>query len=393
MEEPQIAQAFWIADRITGYLNATLSPEEYAELFAWLADKDENQQLFNRLLDEQSLNAGHADLVGFNTAVALERVMLRLEKRRSLKLHRNLRAFIAAAVVLITLSAGYFFFNKPAYIDLVPGKNTATLTLANGKKIRLSDAVKGELAKEAGVKIRKTEDGQLVYELAAASKDVLPADAMALVNTLSTAEGEQYQVILPDQTKVWLNASSSIKFPVSFAGLKERKIQLTGEAYFEVSKVFKGLQKERIPFIVVSGKQQLEVLGTHFNVNAYTDEGTIKTTLLEGSVQINSSTVLKPNQQSVLSGDRIDIREVNAENAVAWKNGIFMFNDEPLEEVMRKISRWYGVKVTFEDASLRHLSAYGTISKYSTVSKVLEMMEKTGDMHFKMEERRIIVTK
>ena len=311
--------------------------------------------------------------------------------------------YAVAALLLVFLAfGGYFllqynttsnpeFTAKKKVIDVSPGQNKAVLTLADGTKIKLTGSNTGILASEGNVSISKNKEGQIVYETLANDKSNTNAIAY---NTLSTPRGGQYQVNLPDGTKVWLNATTTLKFPVVF-NKNERRVELNGEAYFEVNPISssKGSAK-KIPFLVISHGQKIEVLGTHFNVNAYADEPNIKTTLLEGSVKvINSnaqqSAVLKPGQQSVVDNE-ITVTDVDATQAIDWQQGYFTFDNESVESIMRKISRWYNVSVTYQ-GNIRHRKFGGRISKFENVSQILQIMEKTKVIHFKIEERRIIV--
>lgn len=302
---------------------------------------------------------------------------------------------IAAAIAVIILGAGLFYYGflnegekrqvSGKYAnDVNPGKMGATLTLASGKKIRLSGAANGEIAKEAGITVTKTADGQLIYEIKSAGGDA------SKVNTLSTEKGETYIVTLPDKSKVWLNAASSLTYSTRLNEGGRRKVKLEGEAYFEIAR------DKRHPFIVQTAKQEVEVLGTHFNVNCYSNEPDIRTTLVEGSVKVadgKSVSILKPNQQSVLNEHGINIRQVNAEDEISWKDGVFLFQDETLASIMRRISRWYNVDVVFADGVDRNQLYGGGVSRYNNVSAVLEMLESTKDIHFKIEGRRILVMK
>jgi ferric-dicitrate binding protein FerR (iron transport regulator) len=306
--------------------------------------------------------------------------------------------FTAAASVVLMLSAGLIFYlgreNRPAQQtvsirqseDIAPGKNTATLTLSDGRKVILSEAGNGQLAEQAGVTISKTSDGQIRYDID--SGDGNTSKQLA-INTLSTANGETYRVVLPDGTKVWLNAASSLKYPASFASLKERKVELNGEAYFEVQR-----DKSR-PFIVNSSDQQVKVLGTHFNINSYADEPYTKTTLLEGEVKVsasNAQATLQPGQQASLNKKQLalSVAQADIEEAMAWKNGYFMFTNENIGSVMKKIARWYDVEIIYEQ-EVSTKAVWGTISRFRNVSQVLNMLEMTGVVKFKMEGRRIIV--
>jgi ferric-dicitrate binding protein FerR (iron transport regulator) len=267
--------------------------------------------------------------------------------------------------------------------SVVPGTNKATLTLSDGSSIDLTDSKKGLLSKQGSVAVGKSGEGEIVYD----AKNGEANSAAILYNTISTPRGGQYQVVLSDGTKVWLNASSSIKFPTVFTG-HERNVELTGEAYFEVAK------NKDMPFKVAVGNMSVEVLGTHFNVEAYKDEELIKTTLLEGSVKLltgNREAYLKPGQQGALNQQQaFNIRSVNTEEAIAWKNGYFIFNNENIQSIMKKISRWYDVEVIY-NGKVDERDFGGTVSRFDSVTDVLKSLELTGTVHFKMEGRRIIV--
>ncbi|QNK63472.1 FecR domain-containing protein [Pedobacter sp. PAMC26386] len=298
----------------------------------------------------------------------------------------------AAAIILIAWASLLFlkqYHQKTNQIisavtaDITPGKNSATLTLANGKKIILSDVTSGALAEEAGVSISKTKEGQLVYEIEDSNSQTNQ------MNTLTTANGETYQVRLPDGSLVWLNAASSLTYPTSLNKGDVRRVELKGEGYFEIAK------DKKHPFVVKTAEQEVKVLGTHFNINAYHDERKTVTTLLEGSVKVSSSKEQKtlfPNQQSSITEDGFFIKTVETDDVIAWKNGLFLFNDEPLGSIMRKLSRWYDVEVIYHDVDQDKLF-FGGVSRYDNVSKVLKKLELTGGVHFKIDGRRVIVNK
>lgn len=292
-------------------------------------------------------------------------------------------AGVAAAVAVIVF--GIWFYNTRHFEgskagsdhlnytnDIKPGKNSARITLGNGKIINLSNA-------KSGVVI---DAGSLSYN--DGSSTGAPSFGAKEQLTVSTPRGGTYQVTLSDGTRVWLNAASSLTYAAGLNEHGERRVRLDGEGYFEVAK------DKNHPFIVSSNKQEVKVLGTHFNIHSYADEPSVTTTLLEGSVRVSdvaarNEVILIPNQQASITGNSgINLKEVNAENIIAWKNGLFMFNDEPLTAVMQKISRWYGVEVHFTDPGLSGKTVYGTISRYSNVSKVLKMLEKTGEMQFEI---------
>ncbi|MBB5439613.1 hypothetical protein HDC92_003306 [Pedobacter sp. AK017] len=304
------------------------------------------------------------------------------------------RIGIAAAVATIIVSAGIWFLKNPskenpiqqsAYLnDVAPGKQGATLTLANGKKIRLTDAANGELAKEAGVVITKTATGKLIYEI----KDVNTESDK--INILTTENGETYQVRLPDGSSVWLNAASTLKYPASFAKLNRRTVELSGEGYFEVAK------DKAHPFIVKTAQQEVEVLGTHFNINSYKDEPAIATTLMEGSVKVTSNQnnrILKPGEQALNNGNSIKTEKVDFENIIDWKDDEFNLDNVKFKVAMRKIARWYDVEVIYNQTVSDDLETGGWISRNEKLSAVLKSIESTGFVHFKIEGRKIYVSK
>lgn len=301
---------------------------------------------------------------------------------------------VAAAAVLIV--AGTFLFNydqkntgkqSAGYVskehanDIAPGIQTATLILANGAKIALAGAANGQIAAQNGVSISKTADGKLVYTLKKSTTHTIE------FNTLSTVKGQQYQVVLPDGSRVWLNAASAITYPANFANLKNRMVQLSGEAYFEIAK------DKSHPFIVKTDKQQVEVLGTHFNINSYGDEKATKTTLLEGSVKVSSDKgdrVLLPGQQSALIKNALQVRNADVNETVAWKNGDFVFNNEEFGSILRQLSRWYNVEI-IDHGNHEDLHLSGTISRSKNMSVVLKALEVTGGVKFKIEGKTVVV--
>lgn len=301
-----------------------------------------------------------------------------------------LRIAAAASVLLFLSIGGYYYGVKKEQQqitqlelnDITPGGNKAILTLANGRRIVLTNAKNGQLALQGNTEITKTADGDIAYHQ---TKD---QSAALSYNTVSTPIGGQYHLILADGTHVWLNAASSIKYPTAFNST-ERKVEITGEAYFEVA------HNAEKPFRVKSNLQVVEVLGTHFNVNAYADENETKTTLLEGSVKVTGSNgfkFIRPGQQAVLKGNNLAVTEADLEEVVSWKNGYFKFN-ENLEGIMSKISRWYDVSIIYQSKPDPGYTFTGEISRGRNLSEILKIMEYTGKVHFTIEGRRIIVNK
>ncbi|MCD8539129.1 MAG: FecR domain-containing protein, partial [Leadbetterella sp.] len=258
----------------------------------------------------------------------------------------------AAGIVMILSVAAYRWLQRePSPVsqavlqkDALPGEQRARLVLASGENILLDEVSSGKLAQEGPVSIVKTAEGELVYHA-----DSRKGAALSNYNTIETPKAGQYQVKLSDGTRVWLNAASSIRFPPGFSD-RERVVEATGEVYFEVAKAESG--GRRIPFKVVSGDQETEVLGTRFNINSYADEGVIRTTLLEGSIQVRTpgkGIVLQPGQQAQMtSGQPLKVSRVNTGQVMAWKEGYFRFDGVGLKELMRQLSRWYDMEVVYE---------------------------------------------
>lgn len=299
----------------------------------------------------------------------------------------------AAASVIIILSYGAFllFPGKPVkkqvahtIQDVAPGGNKAILTLANGEKVQLNGTKNGFVAIQGGVTIAKKEDGQLSYtdgQTGAANGE--------LFNTVETPRGGKYQLTLADGTLAILDAASSIHYPVTFNG-NQRSVQVTGQVYFEV------VHDARKPFKVSVKDQVVEDLGTKFNINAYDDEPVIRTTLVEGSIGLKTSSryiILKPGQQAVNStgNPAINVVAADIEDALAWKNDKFLFNNEPLESIMRKVSRWYDVDIQYQKGFNLKESYLGGLTRYSNVSQVLKMLEITGEVRFEIDGKTIRV--
>lgn len=304
--------------------------------------------------------------------------------------------YIAAAAVLLLISGVAFIFINRTNIprvksdstavknhDVLPGTDKAVLTLSDGKKVILDENTAANISSNNHIKIAKTGAGQIVYTIL--NNDDVKSNKVAF-NTIQTPRGGQYQVVLPDGTKVWLNAASSLKYPEVFMG-NTRTVELSGEAYFEVSK------NKAMPFHVKSKFQDVEVLGTHFNINSYMDEQTIKTTLLEGSVKVSnlkSLKILKPSQQSIAGISENSLiklaSEVDTDDETAWKNGLFQFNNSDLKIILNQLERWYDIKIDY--ASIPAKRYNGMISRKVKLSEVLKMLEKTGNIKFEVTSVR-----
>jgi transmembrane sensor len=306
---------------------------------------------------------------------------------------------VAASVAVVMIAAFLYLKNakneqntianldKRLGEDINPGSNKAILTLSDGSELSLDESNTGTLANQGDVEIKKLANGQIVYSDNGSEK------SPDIYNTISVPKGGKYQLTLPDGTKVWLNALSKLKFPVCF-NKNQRLVELEGEAYFEVAKSYrKDNPDKRKTFIVKTASQNIEVLGTHFNVNAYKDEAQVKTTLLEGSVKVyspknGSSKILKPLQQASLSSDGFTVsNEIDVEEIMAWKNELFYFNNTDLQTIMRQLARWYDVDIAIDKSTDKKFN--GVLSRNVKLSTVLKMMETTSNLKFKVDERRI----
>lgn len=302
---------------------------------------------------------------------------------------------VAAIFIGVAVIAGWLITNtnsqdkriQPSLLkiknEVAPGRNKAVLTLADGSVIALDDEKNGHIAKQGNVEVNKSNGAQLEYKLTGSNK---PSEIE--FNTLSTPRGGQYKLNLPDGSHVWLNAASSIKYPTAFTG-NERKVEISGEVYFEIA------HDARMPFKVSVNGMEVKVLGTHFNVNAYSDEMAVKTSLLEGSIELSKSgniISLKPGQQAQLvtsSGIIRVLDDIDMDEVVAWKNGYFSFNKADLQTVMRQIARWYDVEIFYEGKIPQRFFG-GKIDRKSNASEVLKILEESK-VHFSIENKKIIV--
>jgi ferric-dicitrate binding protein FerR (iron transport regulator) len=307
---------------------------------------------------------------------------------------RRSRRWVAAASVLLLIGAGSYFFhfrNKDAggpgkttgqmlAADVAPGRYGAVLTLASGARIVLDSAGNGHIATQGGSQVLM-QNGAIVYEKA-------PAAQAVVYNTMTTPRGRQFRVVLPDGSGVWLNAASTLRYPTVFAG-NQRTVELSGEAYFEIAK------DERKPFVVTARGMHVQVLGTAFNLMAYPDETVVNTTLVTGAVRVvtaKSSLVLDPDQQACLrdSAGRFTVSKPNLKVVLAWKDGRFRFDGANITAIMRQIARWYDVDIEYR-GEIPSNEFNGSISRAEYAQKILDALERTGNVHFSLEGRKIIV--
>jgi ferric-dicitrate binding protein FerR (iron transport regulator) len=384
------------SDLLQRYRKGACTEEEKNLVEGWYNERRDT--IYNPLTEEEEA------LVGEEIYREIAQRLDPVTSEKVIPISRRYRAWwVAAGAAALMTTAGYFLFNHkqsqteivrtpiPQMKPVTPGGNKALLTLANGSVIVLDSAANGALTQQGKSIVFKKQDGELVYKTEGNSKSQTVA-----WNTISTPRGGQYQVVLPDGTKVWLNAVSSLRFPASFTA-NERVVQLTGEAYFEV-------MKERKPFIVDilppagrAGGGHVEVLGTHFNINAYNDEPVTKTTLLEGSLRVSkeaASVIIKPGEQAAISGEsgkpsKIMVQTADVEEAVAWKNGRFQFNNADVETVMREIARWYDVQIEYA-GKVPAEKFEGEIPRNSNINEVFKILE-LSNVHCKIEGRKVTV--
>lgn len=379
------------------YLKGQCTPEELESLMAYF-EHPKNELLLKQLIMMELGKTDENSVAPANLDARLANIQQRLQEHITVSepktaFWQKWKGVTAAAVILIAGTAVlYLKQEKKPTVEITattshirPGKNTATLTLADGTRIALKNAGAGELAKQGNISISQTADGQIIYH----SKANALSSGTIAYNQLSTANGEQYTIVLPDASIVTLNAASSIKYPASFAGLNERKIELTGEAYFIVK------HDDKHPFKVIASGLKIEDVGTEFNINSYIDEGNIKATLISGAANVssknNDSFLLTPAQQAVFNGSTLNVSKVDPEVFVAWKKGTFAYKNTSLEEVMRQVSRWYNLQIiyTANDLKAKHLS--GSVSRYDDVAGILNAIGYTAKVRFRLTDKQITV--
>lgn len=369
-----------LADKLR---KGTISDEELAYFNAWYAEQQ--RQDFPVSPDF----ARDRDELGARMYRHIEQ-QIDASMQKSSRLFLWKRWTIAAAVILIAGFAGIRFLlptpqaNQVANEAISPASNTATLTLADGSVIQLADIAQGTVVHTAAADIIKTADGELVYQVRETQSD---AEALEY-NSITAPAAGKWLVVLPDQSKAWLNASSTISYPTRFAK-HERVVKIQGEVYFSVS------HQEKAPFYLDCQEQRIRVLGTEFNVEAYGANESIKTTLVKGSVAIQTSKQqlqLQPGEQAIFSGTALYKEQVDVDAAIAWKNGYFNFNNESLAQVLTRVARWYDVDVVYQTAAAPTVLLTGKISNKKNLQSILRFIEYASSMKCTIEGRKIIVS-
>jgi transmembrane sensor len=381
------------------YYEQKATAVEKARLFQWIQEQSHTEKLLQLINDMGLEHKPDTEIViePQKAKVIIEKILVKTRQKRPAVLRMKWWKYAAVAALFIMLAGGYWLFHDSVAtpvsnarmsssrpVEIRPGGNKAVLTLADGRKIVLDSIATGDIADQAHVKIIKTDDGQISYLNGAGSDEIL-------FNTISTPIGGQYQIVLADGSKVWLNAASSLRYPANFAG-KERTVELKGEGYFEI------VHDATKPFRVEVNGTTVEVLGTHFNINAYSDEPQLTTTLLEGKVKIEnrgSVRFLKPGQQGTVEGPgKIKVvNDADLEESIAWKNGKFIFNGNNIYSVMRQLSRWYDIHAQYED-KLRNEEFVGVVSipRSENISAILNVLQKMQVFRFKVNGRTVTVS-
>ncbi|MBX3242673.1 MAG: FecR domain-containing protein [Chitinophagaceae bacterium] len=387
------------------YFHKTITPEEQDELCEMMTVLEVNVPLEDWMREKWLSYMPHEELPPEDADRYFSKIVARIEEKSDglaeqpgTRLRSLSRSWARVAAVLIIAIAAFAIYlikssrkdnsGSPEIAaalpgqDVAPGGNFATLTLADGSTVILDSLSNGVVASQGSAQVIKLDNGEIKYESGNNDKEIF-------YNTMTTPTGGQYRLVLPDGTGVWLNVASSVTYPTAFTG-KERNVSITGEVYFEVVK------KNAMPFKVKAGNQLVEVLGTHFNINAYDNEQTINTTLAEGKVKVTekgSSIMLQPDQQvqNNKEGKLTLVEHPDMEETLAWKDGLFHFNGTDIETIMRQVSRWYGVEVIYKDRINELFVA--DIPRNVNVSKLLELLELTKQVRFIIKDRTITVTR
>jgi transmembrane sensor len=403
MNEQQIEHASHIASLILADLQDELSTSERQELDAWLQERGDNYLLYEGLMDEEQLGNDLCELHTYDPHQAYERLAQRLFPAAvtGKRMYFRIWGYMAAAVLLlVTVGITYFALNKtekpiPKSIVVVaqkkspgtaPDTKKAVLILADGSTVPLNEVNNGNIAQQGNVIIHKDQNGQLKYKLTAATANTNGS------NTLRTPRGGEYQVTLDDGTRIWLNSASTLQFPVHFND-NDRRVMLTGEAYFEVASALVPQTSHKRSFIVTVGNMEVQAIGTSFNISAYKEDNHSQTTVVEGLVKVNrnnQSNLLSPGKKLVASDSAITIEDADVKQEIAWKNGEFVFHNTSLKMVMNELTRWYDMDVVYDhDVPSLHFS--GEVERQSDITKVLQMLEYTGGVTFTIANRIITV--
>lgn len=395
MKQDKLDEIFRMAELSARSAENRIGDAEKAELEAWAARSESNRRLLETFMDQDKRDQALKEMRQYNAVSAWQQVQPKMKVGRS----AGRRRMAAAAVIALLLGSAYLAHYKVSNRDKVvssttgpsragdvpPGGIKATLILANGSSLQLGNRKDSTFRQGASMVVQQPQ-GSIAYNPTAEKTETLQ------YNTLITPRGGEYSLVLADGTRVWLNAASSLRYPTAFAA-GQRNVQLAGEAYFEVAP---GLH----PFTVSVGQMEVKVLGTHFNVNAYPDETAVATTLLEGKVRVsygpdeNHSLMIEPGEQARLgrNGQISLVKDADVDEVMAWKNGLFVFHNDDLPSIMRRLARWYNVDVEYENGHIPAIHFTGAVRRQENISKILKMLELTGGTRYSIDGNRIIVT-
>lgn len=377
------------------YRDKTISAEDLHTLRTFV-NQEASQSWVEQIMDEMADGESVKELSSLKSDQMFDRIMQQSQSGKPvLQPNASVKKYIYSVVAVAALLIAVFLFDQYEgesvkhslnTAAIVPGSSKGSLLLDNGTVINLDELSLDTVIQLDGYSLIKDADGQLSYQLAESQNS-----KKQIYNSIVTPKGGEYKLCLPDGTKIWINAESKLRYPLNYGDMN-REVQLEGEALFEVAKVNNGNRK--IPFTVITGNQRVEVLGTVFNVNSYSP--VTRTTLVEGAVRLHfaehSSVELKPNQQLVYNtrSEEVDVRSVDPLYAIAWRNGVFAFDNADLYAVMDAVSRWYDVTIDYK-GSFSDVHFSGTISRHADINKLLNLISLTGGVHFEIKERRVSV--
>ncbi|HUP11246.1 MAG TPA: FecR family protein [Niastella sp.] len=403
MDEQQMEKISHIASLIVGDMQDKLTTGERQELNAWLQENGDNYLLYEELMDQEKLGNDLNELHKYDPSLAYERVIQNIfpEKTTGKRVYFKIWLYTAAALLLLVAGGiAYFSLNKAAKpiipqstiiaqkkaAGTQPDTKKAVLILADGSSISLNEIANGDIAYQGQVIIHKTHNGQLEYRPSATTVHIAGS------NTLRTPRGGEYQVVLEDGTKIWMNSASTLQFPVQF-NTDERRITLTGEAYFEITKAVNPTTNHKKTFIVSVGNMEVQAVGTAFNISAYKEDDRSQTTVVEGLVKVsrnNKYSMLKPGKKLIAADTAFTIEDADIKQETGWKNGEFVFHNTSLKMVMNELARWYDMDVRYAPG-VPALHFSGEVQRESKIAKVLEMLEYTGGVSFTIANRIITV--
>lgn len=410
MEDKRFNEHLAVAKLFFKSLLLDLSEKDKIELEAWKNSSPSSRVLSNRVEDGKTIAEDLLDIEQVDVNAATNRIFAQTGMLYAVGASNKKSGFfsyqsfwkIAAACLILGFSTAVWLYlerskslsnqlDKSLNAKIVPGVNKAILTLSNGTQVLLDSTTSGLIGTEGNSQVFKLDGKNLSY-----SSTVKGTESRPVYNTLTTPRGGHYQLTLPDGTAVWLNSASSITFPTSFDGA-DRVVKITGEAYFEVKSIKDQTNIGKKSFIVEVGTEQVTVLGTHFNINAYGDDYPVKTTLVEGSVKVSNDkgfVVIKPGEQTIFqhSSTAYKVIKPNLEEVLAWKNGKFIFNEASARSIMFQLSRWYDVDIVFE-SNLNGINFSGGLSRKDQIEKLIELLALDGRIKLSLKGRKLFVSR